>query len=675
MRINVNELRGEETASESSSDSDQDYVLSADIDKEFDISNQEKDSQNNTKLNKIIVEINKKIEAEEPVDLSKYPPLFIVNYRGVHYFNQFFDQTKRRATRSLIHNHQFHHSIYSSAVYELANLAVGEIIDTPEKKLAIANARKQLQASFRNIETVPASENAWWGKDRAHDLAIHQHYHRYVNAYEEFRKESAEKRHEVYKYFKNTKNPYISTADSPRHAILYALGGKATMEHGCLRPRYIKGRAKHPKTGYVQIIFHQLHEISNKKPLFLSSLHAANKIDINSRVLNERETTYKTSISGRHVAYTKSIRFPAFNKPYHEKFHKKKYGLEKRSYDAFKKVLTNSSSTTTTLLDTLTNHYETQLENKAHQLARKAGGYIVYMGLDGRLASVLTTTLDISTVRNNTSKNPQLDNFDNNIALYQNTSISNIDSDDDLVMPPSQPHRTREELHPLISLAKSPINQLEQMATGLGYQCHDVPGDGKCFYHAILHQLKDVFNIEKFQDTTITDLKKITANELRSGKYKGFLAAQDPQTASELVNGWADNVAIQALANALAIDIRIIRSDGSVPTLITAVNPTHTVTLGYVVGLHYISLISHSSTNNISNINQHLSRDKDQNLRRNYQTVGLFKSNLPAATQDTITGSAKLLPETNAPNHVAAVSTTLAKPQVDNHSLRPSLQP
>lgn len=408
MPHDLSELITDNDDSDKSSDSDQEYKINRVPERNL------KPSANavsvkNVKLDDVIKEINENLENDRDVDLSKYPPLYIVNFRGVHFFRNFFDKAKRKLVRKQIIETGFHESIYSAAIYELAGLAVGESIDTEEKKSKIQKAREDIKKVFKKLESADNKSKAWYGEKKVHTKLIYQHYQRYVNTYEEFRAESLKKEHSCYKEFPSTNNPYVSTADEAKHAVTYALGFKSTIAQGALRPSYQEdGSLKHPKVGYVQVILQKLGSFARYKPLMLSSLHASNIISIKYRTLNERETTFKGAISAKHIVSTAIMRFPAWNKDYNKKFHPVKYGITNNggSYTKMKSAFKNAASAenkislgTTKLVDNLVTFYADSLQKKAESIVADLGGYLVYLDLDGTLRKQLPSTFSVSDTR------------------------------------------------------------------------------------------------------------------------------------------------------------------------------------------------------------------------------------------------------------------------------------
>ncbi len=623
MPIKISELLGNPSDDEASSDSEQEKNLQFKENLTFHESPQDKEL-----LRRIIQETNGQLRAGQAVDLAKYPQLFVVHFRGVHFFKQFIPQPDRRDVRNRINNNIFQGGIYSPAVYELAGLTIGEPIDTPEKKQRMKQAIQTLNEKFADLAQTPARTRSWWGERRMHDTQLHRHYQRYVNKYAEFRKESSNKSYACYSMLPTTRNPYISTADDAKHAVAYALGGKTELTQGCLRPSYAGARPKHPKVGYVQIIFHKLHSLRRNNPLFLSVLHADNKIDINGRLLNERETTFKVHISSKHIVYTKVLRFPAFNVAYSINYHNAKYGIStSQGFSRYKNNLTpTKADKTTTLLDKIAEHFAAQLTNKARQIAKTKRGFIVYLGLDGLLHENLPATAEISTAR---ARNQDLGQaFSASLDLYQGYD-SGSESEEEVseteidallvkilgpesilnVSTSTKVTISNEEIKKLAqSMAQAFLNQMHQKpnpknstalatkAARQGFQCRDTGGDGNCFYLALLDQLQNVLQLPAFTNMGYQDIIDIGINEILNNIdfYQDFATLSINVIVEKLLTPgeWADHLIIQAVANALGIKIVVIRSDGA-PN--QEVNPraaaTATIHLGYEVGWHYQSLI------------------------------------------------------------------------------------
>ncbi len=432
--MKITELIGNDGGSDYSTDSDQETKIFPPT-----------EEIGSCDVSEIIDKINKKFAENKPIDLTEYPPLYVIHYRGIHYFKSLFPNPAfRRTRRHKIREDKFHESIYSPAIYQLAELPIGDSIDSREKIIRIRQAQRKLSKDFTTLANRPAQERSWWGKKRNHEKLLYQHYQRFVNTYSEFRTENKEKKHECYRVMPGTENPYVSTADEARHAVLYALGAKAESSHGPLRPGYTSnGRAKHPKVGDVQIIVHKLQNLAAKQPLYLSVLQAENKVDIGGRLLNERETTFKGWITAKHIIHTQQIRFPSFNIEFRPAYHAHKYGIKSKSFNLYRRSILDRGRTyeETTLLKKLADHYTTQLHHKAQQFVKDKKGYIVYLGLDGQLRANLPTTMSVRDERRNGRLTGHESWFEYNLSKFlESKSNNDTESDEEFPMLRKQPH-------------------------------------------------------------------------------------------------------------------------------------------------------------------------------------------------------------------------------------------
>ena len=145
-----------------------------------------------------------------------------------------------------------------------------------------------------------------------------------------------------------------------------------------------------------------------------------------------------------------------------------------------------------------------------------------------------------------------------------------------------------------------------------GFGVYNVPGDGNCFFHAVSTSLSSA----GVQPVGGLELRERLVNHLQTtndkNEYMGFLQApanfeallpasptkQQSQLyesyITALINGeWADNLAIQALADMLNINIRVINTIS--PDWIHHIQPRHgssdnTVFVGLIGEQHYVAL-------------------------------------------------------------------------------------
>jgi len=145
--------------------------------------------------------------------------------------------------------------------------------------------------------------------------------------------------------------------------------------------------------------------------------------------------------------------------------------------------------------------------------------------------------------------------------------------------------------------------EFRQQVTAYGLNLVDVPGDGNCFFHALLAQLK--LRHPEILPVLLTRLgvppREANHRDLRQLAVDSLLRAAAYDQLSAFIEGidnyitdmtrdrsWADGIVIPVIAKALGITIVLINSDGNKPTVIDG-GSERTVYLGYQVGVHFQS--------------------------------------------------------------------------------------
>ncbi len=148
----------------------------------------------------------------------------------------------------------------------------------------------------------------------------------------------------------------------------------------------------------------------------------------------------------------------------------------------------------------------------------------------------------------------------------------------------------------LIEMAEEIKLGKQQLATrtkSCGYQCHDVPPDGNCFFSAMVHQLSELKLTEK--DETLRELVAFYISEHKE-VYQPFFTTYESISvyAQKLVmeRTWADAYAIEAMARVKSVTIVIIPKEEKKPvTIFKPAQSKSVVMLGYE-GNHYQSLLA-----------------------------------------------------------------------------------
>jgi hypothetical protein len=134
--------------------------------------------------------------------------------------------------------------------------------------------------------------------------------------------------------------------------------------------------------------------------------------------------------------------------------------------------------------------------------------------------------------------------------------------------------------------------KLQQAASLFGFDCKNVKGDGKCFFHAVFDQCQF---LKLYTNLTVDELIQQSIHHLLTQwpSYQTVLHCDIDSLIQGLQTGavWADEPVILALARSLKLTMVIIRDDHASPHVIKIKNSSGTLYLGYEVGVHYQSLI------------------------------------------------------------------------------------
>jgi ankyrin repeat protein len=161
--------------------------------------------------------------------------------------------------------------------------------------------------------------------------------------------------------------------------------------------------------------------------------------------------------------------------------------------------------------------------------------------------------------------------------------------------------------------------------TSSGYEIENVAGDGNCLFHAVARQLGDL---------TYQELRALAVNYILEHleEFHGFMA-EDISVYIETMSKegtWADNLIIQALANALGININIFRADDGT---INRITPTNAESLNDPIlllftGNHYLAVLRPTQTQNeiepVQNLEEVVYQIDENITVKNEQTEVVF---------------------------------------------------
>lgn len=191
-------------------------------------------------------------------------------------------------------------------------------------------------------------------------------------------------------------HPFVSTADSPRHAVRYALGNKpiAAEKAYRLRPRWrSKGKPQHPYSGKVYASLHPLRDyLAPDAPSHVWSGRKLGALSIDNDTSKEGESSFLGAIKRNRVALEQVIRWPSLVA---EKDDDASFGLSREEREAYRRTLEKHKP-----------HSKPQQDLKSKKLGPKVEAYftrriealtqaeaerrkkkLIYRGLDGNFQS------------------------------------------------------------------------------------------------------------------------------------------------------------------------------------------------------------------------------------------------------------------------------------------------
>ena len=153
--------------------------------------------------------------------------------------------------------------------------------------------------------------------------------------------------------------------------------------------------------------------------------------------------------------------------------------------------------------------------------------------------------------------------------------------------------------------ADSLWNCLSQRLAQIGLIPRDVGGSGDCFFKSVSHQLYGTADLHvEVRMAGITHLHnypELYIESISDDTWENYIKQMS------IPGTWCDHLIIQAVANAFNCVIHITESNAN-SLQATIITPAlqqeiqHTIFIGYVNDLHYVSTVTHSNSQNINRL-------------------------------------------------------------------------
>ncbi|MFA5075141.1 MAG: hypothetical protein WC436_03500 [Candidatus Babeliales bacterium] len=308
---------------------------------------------------------------------------YFIFFRGIHFSPSIFSKKQISQMRR---NTGAGESILSSAAFDVAHVQdyVNPVVEN--------NILEDAAQSVKNVITSLSVQNR---------NTFQQLYtNRYDKFHEQLKKKSKTDYNGIFRKFKSSRNPQVSTAEFLLHAEKYAFGQKFLGSNTkILDPEYDQnGKPRHPYLGKIYIILVNINDIENLDPYFVVYAHANNLIKVythySNDILAEREVSFPSFIPGKYVVFEKAVRVPNFIGEY-KNYYLKKYGVTRRKFENTKQKLSASKEqrdkAIKNRIKTIIEFEASKLERAVIEKLKKNNIKIVYKGLDGNLAETLSS--------------------------------------------------------------------------------------------------------------------------------------------------------------------------------------------------------------------------------------------------------------------------------------------
>ena len=153
--------------------------------------------------------------------------------------------------------------------------------------------------------------------------------------------------------------------------------------------------------------------------------------------------------------------------------------------------------------------------------------------------------------------------------------------------------------------ADSLWNCLSHRLAQIGLIPHDVGGSGDCFFKSVSHQLHGTADLHvEVRMAGISHLQnypELYIESISDDTWENYIKQMS------IPGTWCDHLIIQAVANAFNCVIHITESKAN-SLQATIITPAlqqeiqHTIFIGYINDLHYVSTVTHSNSQNINRL-------------------------------------------------------------------------
>ena len=217
-------------------------------------------------------------------------PFLVCQWRGVHYFTNYFDEQQRREHVRCSHLHRL---APAAAVFSMNGVPVGQ-----SQLMRESGAQHAVDGIRRVWDGVDDDEpqRAYWGEPLEFPSTEAMYQHRMTTNMGAWHDDVRDEQTAAVAPVREAGivgNPTVAMSDLPTHALRYALGLKAygQLRHHRLRPDYsADGTPAYAQLGKIFVALLSPRDMERERMMSVTGAHNAGRIDVEPRFVNERET-------------------------------------------------------------------------------------------------------------------------------------------------------------------------------------------------------------------------------------------------------------------------------------------------------------------------------------------------------------------------------------------------
>ena len=217
-------------------------------------------------------------------------PFLVCQWRGMHYFTNYFDDQQRREHARCSHLHRL---APAAAVFFMNGVPMGQsqLIRESGAQHAVDGIRRVWNGLGGN-----GPQQAYWGEPLQFPSTEAMYQHRMTTNMGAWHDDVQDEKTVALAPVREAGivgSPTVAMSDLPTHALRYALGLKAygQLRHHRLRPDYTAdGTLAHTQLGKIFVALLTPREMERERMMSVTEAHNAGRIDVEARFVNERET-------------------------------------------------------------------------------------------------------------------------------------------------------------------------------------------------------------------------------------------------------------------------------------------------------------------------------------------------------------------------------------------------